>query len=725
MNRKLERSPSDVGSSNNSKGLREWQPVRSPQQAQTTTQPSFLRTESLSNVSSYKQPPVGTSSGGKQPPPRPLRADLLEKFSVDSSSSSSPSNQQKRVEPKPPPRQVRTARAATESSGSTTGSKVGTGSGGGGGGSAINNNTGGGGGWTSGMTSNDRALRRRGAKEIDAIIAGDLNKQQSQQQQTSSPGKDGSPKEVDLEYESFKESMRNANRGKRRSGENGTNELAEVFAKLRAQKDQKSETSPTTTVTTTTTTTASSSSSPITPTTTTTSSITGEMSFDGKKVEASFTNKKEQMVSLKRMSRSTGSLPTESEISTDISNTEDASEAANGSTNTMSMPAQRSMTSAKEIVSPTEDGEYERLLQLAQTKDFSKLESQKMIYRAGVDKEGRPVVVLMMKNFVKQTDTEFLLLYFIFVMDQVVENNYVLVFCNTKSSGDNRPSFSWMRKAYSLFKRKYKKNLKALYIIHPNFSIKLVFKVFKPFVSAKFWKKLVYIEDLTAIFQYIERDQLMLPETVFMHNATIVKPKPMFGIPLHEVVAHYPSVSGLPPVVEKSIEYVLKRATHVEGIFRMSGTQTLVDELKRAFDRGEDVNLQKYEDIHTVASLLKLFLRDLPEPPFPFESYDTCIALILSHKEVVVEEWVESTRKIISGFPKPNYLLLSHLFSLLACCAQRSNENKMTSSNLAIVFGPTLLRPKVETPEIVFTHIPLLNNFVKLIIDHQHTIFTY
>jgi len=101
--------------------------------------------------------------------------------------------------------------------------------------------------------------------------------------------------------------------------------------------------------------------------------------------------------------------------------------------------------------------------------------------------------------------------------------------------------------------------LKALYIIHPNFSIKLVFKVFKPFVSAKFWKKLVYIEDITTIYQFIERDQLLLDETVFIHNATIVKPKPVFGAPLHEVVAHYPSLSGLPPIVEKSIEYVLKR----------------------------------------------------------------------------------------------------------------------------------------------------------------------
>jgi len=284
--------------------------------------------------------------------------------------------------------------------------------------------------WTSGTTSSNRAVRRRAAvaksKGLNELIENDLNEQQNGSATTPLD----SAKGVDLEFESFKQSMRSVNRGKRRSNEGNKNELAEVFAKMKAQKE--ADPSPT----------------PSLPSTISESALlttSNASETDGSLTQAtSSLNKKDQMVAMKRLSRSTGSLPTGSPAEEVTPKTELSS----------MIPTQTSITSAKEAMVSTEDGEYEKLLQLAQTKDFSKLESLRMIYRAGVDKEGRPVVVLMMKNFVKQIETEFLLLYFIFVMDKVVENDYVLVFCNTKSSGDNRPSFSWMRKAYSLFKRK-------------------------------------------------------------------------------------------------------------------------------------------------------------------------------------------------------------------------------------------------------------------------------
>ena len=83
-----------------------------------------------------------------------------------------------------------------------------------------------------------------------------------------------------------------------------------------------------------------------------------------------------------------------------------------------------------------------------------------------------------------------MLLFLIKVMDKVVENEYTLVFCATAMSSSLSPPLSFLKKAYSIFNRKcvypphpfpsfslmvlpitlhnrYKKNLKALYIIHP------------------------------------------------------------------------------------------------------------------------------------------------------------------------------------------------------------------------------------------------------------------
>jgi hypothetical protein len=38
----------------------------------------------------------------------------------------------------------------------------------------------------------------------------------------------------------------------------------------------------------------------------------------------------------------------------------------------------------------------------------------------------------------------------------------------------NRPSFEWLKFVYSLFSRKYKKNLKAMYVVHPTMWTKVI-----------------------------------------------------------------------------------------------------------------------------------------------------------------------------------------------------------------------------------------------------------
>jgi hypothetical protein len=55
----------------------------------------------------------------------------------------------------------------------------------------------------------------------------------------------------------------------------------------------------------------------------------------------------------------------------------------------------------------------------------------------------------------KHIDLELLLLYGIYVLDPVVENDYCLVFVGTNFNSENRPSVAWLRKAYGVFNRKY------------------------------------------------------------------------------------------------------------------------------------------------------------------------------------------------------------------------------------------------------------------------------
>lgn len=69
-----------------------------------------------------------------------------------------------------------------------------------------------------------------------------------------------------------------------------------------------------------------------------------------------------------------------------------------------------------------------------------------------------------------------------YTLDQYVENDYCLVYFHHGLNSTNKPSLNWLWKANRLFDRKYKKNLKALYLIHPTRFIRFVWKLFKPVI---------------------------------------------------------------------------------------------------------------------------------------------------------------------------------------------------------------------------------------------------
>jgi RalA-binding protein 1 len=92
----------------------------------------------------------------------------------------------------------------------------------------------------------------------------------------------------------------------------------------------------------------------------------------------------------------------------------------------------------------------------------------------------------------------------------------------------------------------------------------------------------------------------------------------VFGIPLAEAVDYTQPIGlsdPIPSVVFRSLEYLrAKNAINEEGIFRLSGSNIVIRALRERFNTEGDVKLLdgQYYDIHAVASLLKLFLRELP-----------------------------------------------------------------------------------------------------------------
>lgn len=103
--------------------------------------------------------------------------------------------------------------------------------------------------------------------------------------------------------------------------------------------------------------------------------------------------------------------------------------------------------------------------------------------------------------------------------------------------------------------------------------------------------------------------------------------KRIFGVDLTTLVKATNSIR--PIVAEKCIEEIERRkgAIESEGLYRVSGFSDAIEELRLAFDRGDNVDFNefKYNDIHIICSLLKLYLRQLPIPLITFEVYNKLI----------------------------------------------------------------------------------------------------
>jgi RalA-binding protein 1 len=171
-----------------------------------------------------------------------------------------------------------------------------------------------------------------------------------------------------------------------------------------------------------------------------------------------------------------------------------------------------------------------------------------------------------------------------------------------------------------------------------------------------------------------------------------------FGASLGEAVRynHPANVDiELPAVVYRCIEYLdAKDAANEEGIFRLSGSSVVIKALKERFNTEGDIDLvndEQYYDIHAVASLLKQYLRELPQTILTRELHLEFVAVTELND---MEEKVSALNALVHRLPRANNALLRYLSGFLINIVNNSDRNKMTVRNVGIVFSPTLNIPQ-------------------------------
>lgn len=169
---------------------------------------------------------------------------------------------------------------------------------------------------------------------------------------------------------------------------------------------------------------------------------------------------------------------------------------------------------------------------------------------------------------------------------------------------------------------------------------------------------------------------------------------PLRSCPMSKVNAY------VPHLVEVCTNIVETKGLGVVGIYRIPGNKAAISELSelvntKDFQFESCASDDRWEDVNVVSSLLKLFIRSLPDALMPASYY---INFIEADKKFGLERIV-LLREIVESLPRHPYETMKHLIRHLCRVSGNCDVNRMEPKNLAIIFGPSIIRTPNDTLE--------------------------
>lgn len=156
-----------------------------------------------------------------------------------------------------------------------------------------------------------------------------------------------------------------------------------------------------------------------------------------------------------------------------------------------------------------------------------------------------------------------------------------------------------------------------------------------------------------------------------------------------------------------------------ELILLFSGTSR-VKRLKLSIDSGcfKYPLIPEYRDVHVIASTLKSYLRELPEPLLTYKLYNEWMSVASCPEE----HRLNLVQEILRRLPTANKDNLTYLVRFLARLTKHS-ENKMNSSNIAIVIAPNLLWNSDQEKNLHMSNCTTINLIVEMFVNKVDVLF--
>eukprot|EP01127_Copromyxa_protea_P013537 TRINITY_DN3665_c0_g3_i2.p1 TRINITY_DN3665_c0_g3~~TRINITY_DN3665_c0_g3_i2.p1 ORF type:complete len:1154 (-),score=276.80 TRINITY_DN3665_c0_g3_i2:120-3581(-) len=201
----------------------------------------------------------------------------------------------------------------------------------------------------------------------------------------------------------------------------------------------------------------------------------------------------------------------------------------------------------------------------------------------------------------------------------------------------------------------------------------------------------------------------------------------------------FPNINiEVPLVIQRSLDFLMEKGLNAEGLFRVPGSQTQMDYYEVEFNsgRGESIDFLKISETpENVASLLKKYLRDMPDKPlFTSELQDEFMSIMDNEDE---DARVEMYLNLLPKIPEVNRCLVKKILFYLMQVASNASTNRMSTDALSIVFGQMagvfakngydLVKWLIEKYPLVYERTDMINAkspiFLRKLVGHTRTVF--
>ncbi|KAL9657044.1 hypothetical protein ABK040_014592 [Willaertia magna] len=222
------------------------------------------------------------------------------------------------------------------------------------------------------------------------------------------------------------------------------------------------------------------------------------------------------------------------------------------------------------------------------------------------------------------------------------------------------------------------------------------------------------------------KNVVQIPKHYFPFIFQVPLPK-IFGTPLDKIMEidiEY-GIKVLPNCIEQLFRYLRMYGLKSEGLFRINSDEVYLKSLITMIDNRCDIPyLTKSYFIPSIAGVLKMFIRELPEPLMTFQAFQDIIQNVefMNLPKTILQ--IQKLKEFIAkNVPIHYQVVLYELTKLLNEVTEHVSENKMNATNLALIFSMNLFKPRIDNAMLIAQYVKQMSYVTCLLIEYYKALF--